>query len=200
MSFTHGRLAADMLKELKRSDWLPPFNTSSMRKVTEEITALHDEIVRIIEGLKAQGIEGQIGDASVSCALVIQNAAILRNKRCLLAYMNHRMNVVKNLRWETGNVIPPELKNLLDNREVAFFSAYDKNVTAYMQMCGVDLMADMQPPKELMIEVRVLEDCGEIMTETGVINLTKNSTHFVRRADVEHLIRQNMLRQIETER
>ena len=38
------------------------------------------------------------------------------------------------------------------------------------------------------------------MTETGVINLTKNSTHFVRRADVEHLIRQNMLRQIETER
>ena len=67
-------------------------------------------------------------------------------------------------------------------------------------MCGVDLFADMQPPKDLMIEVRALEDCGEIMTETGAINLTKNSTHFVRRADVQHLIRQNMLRQIETER
>ena len=200
MSFTHGRKAEDMLRELQRSDWLPPFNTSAMRHVIEEVTALHEEIVRIIEGLRAQGIEGHIGDASVSCSLVIQNASILRNKRCLLAYLHHRMNVIKNLRWETGNVIPEELKPLLDKREVSFFSDYDRCVSDYMQQVGVDLFSDMQPPKELKIEVRVLEDCGEIMTETGVINLTKNSTHFVRRADVQHLIKQNMLRHIESER
>ena len=54
----------------------------------------------------------------------------------------------------------------------------------------------MQPPKDLYVEVRVLKGCGEIMTENGVVNLEVNSTHFLRRADVEHLIRQGLLQQL----
>ncbi|OMH85320.1 DNA replication complex GINS protein PSF1 [Zancudomyces culisetae] len=45
-----------------------------------------------------------------------------------------------------------------------------------------------KPPVELFIEVRVLRECGEIMTEFGVINLQENSQHYVRRSDVETLI------------
>ena len=54
----------------------------------------------------------------------------------------------------------------------------------------------MQPPKDLYIEVRVLKDCGEIFTENGPVNLEINSTHFLRRVDVESLIRQGMLVQV----
>lgn len=54
----------------------------------------------------------------------------------------------------------------------------------------------MQPPKDLYVEVRVLRDCGEIMTENGLVNLEANSTHFLRRVDVEQLIRQGLLEQI----
>lgn len=54
----------------------------------------------------------------------------------------------------------------------------------------------MQPPKDLYIEVRVLRDCGEVMTENGLVHLEANSTHFLRRADVEQLIRQGLLEQI----
>lgn len=46
------------------------------------------------------------------------------------------------------------------------------------------------------MEVRVLRDCGEIMTESGIVNLEVNSTHFLRRVDVEQLIRQGLLEQI----
>ena len=36
-------------------------------------------------------------------------------------------------------------------------------------------MQDLAPPKELYIEVRVLEDVGEIATEEGSVNLEKDT-------------------------
>lgn len=57
-------------------------------------------------------------------------------------------------------------------------------------------LQDSKPPKDLYVEVRVLRDCGEIMTESGIVNLEANSTHFLRRVDVEQLIRQGLLEQI----
>ena len=57
-------------------------------------------------------------------------------------------------------------------------------------------LQDLQPPKDLYIEVRVVVDCGEIMTDTGSVNLEAGTVHFLRRSDVEHLIRQGMLEQM----
>lgn len=57
-------------------------------------------------------------------------------------------------------------------------------------------LQDSKPPKDLFVEVRVLRDCGEVMTENGAVNLEANSTHFLRRVDVEQLIRQGLLEQI----
>lgn len=47
------------------------------------------------------------------------------------------------------------------------------------------------------MEIRVLRDCGEVVTDTGVVNLELNTTHYLRRADVDHLIRQGLLEQID---
>jgi hypothetical protein len=62
-------------------------------------------------------------------------------------------------------------------------------------MCAVvdqqaTTLQDEQPPKETFIEVRCEDDVGEIQTMDGPLQLTKSSIHFVRRADVEQLIRQ----------
>lgn len=56
---------------------------------------------------------------------------------------------------------------------------------------------DQKPPKDLFIEVKVLQDYGRVMTDQGEINLRKNSVHFVRRHDVELLIRQGVVEQRE---
>jgi hypothetical protein len=32
---------------------------------------------------------------------------------------------------------------------------------------NLDLASDMEPPKELLIQIKVLEDCGEILTDAG---------------------------------
>lgn len=170
-----------------------------------------------------------------------------------------RTEKIKNLRWETGTIIPATLapkyvlctvcvatylhaylsvllcllcggalhdRISLCQREVQFFQSYDQLLTDYMTdfeidlsavrstltscLCGMacDLYAhmklavalvflqDSKPPKDLYVEVRVLRDCGEIMTESGIVNLEANSTHFLRRVDVEQFIRQGLLEQI----
>ena len=45
---------------------------------------------------------------------------------------------------------------------------------------------DLEPPKDLFVEIRVLSDCGEIVTSDGnIIHLEQNTTHLLRRADVK---------------
>ncbi len=82
---------------------------------------------------------------------------------------------------------------------MAFFGAYDRCLGNYMRSFPeLDLTTDLHPPKDLFIEVRVLQDCGEIMTDNGAVTLEKNSTHFLRRTDVEPFIRQGMLAQLDS--
>jgi GINS complex subunit 1 len=48
----------------------------------------------------------------------------------------------------------------------------------------------MVPPKDPYIQVRVLEDIGEVSLGDHSVSLTKNSLHFLRRTDAEQFISQ----------
>lgn len=52
----------------------------------------------------------------------------------------------------------------------------------------IDLMGSLEPPKEVLLEIRVLRDCGEIMTESGPIRLETGSQLYVRKTDVSQLL------------
>jgi GINS complex subunit 1 len=59
---------------------------------------------------------------------------------------------------------------------------------------------DLEPPKNLFIEIRVLEDCGELVTADGtVIKLDRGATEYVKKNDVEHLIKQGFVVPTETQ-
>ena len=50
------------------------------------------------------------------------------------------------------------------------------------------------PPKGLFVEVRVLEDVGQIVTDSGnVLELEKNTTHFMRRSEAEPFLKKGLL-------
>jgi len=52
----------------------------------------------------------------------------------------------------------------------------------------------MEPPRNIFIEVRILENCGEIVDSDGnAIVLEKNSIQYLKKTDVEHLIRQGKM-------
>ncbi|KAF4029665.1 GINS complex protein [Phytophthora infestans] len=184
--------AKELVRELQRSDWLPPYNEDLVRQVVEESGVLGEEIERKMATFKDNLTE----NTYVACGLVVNHQCLLRNKRCLIAYLHHRIEKIKALRWETGTIMPAQLAQNLCQREVQFFNQYDQLLTDYMADFELDLSADMKPPKDLYVEVRVLRDCGEVMTESGLVNLEAHSQHFLRRVDVEQLIRQGLLEQI----
>ncbi len=59
------------------------------------------------------------------------------------------------------------------------------------------LSQDQEPPRDLHVEVRVLEDCGELMTDLGAVRLERDTTHYLRRVDVAQHIRRGDLQQTE---
>lgn len=65
-----------------------------------------------------------------------------------------------------------------------------------MTSTGVTITDDLEPPKSTKITVRVLADVGEWSTEDGFVGLSKDTVHHVSRSDVQHLIRQGLLKQI----
>ena len=80
-----------------------------------------------------------------------------------------RAMTLKRLRWELGPVVPDDIRNNMGQHEKEFMSNYDKILMDYTEEVGVDVLSNLTPPKELMVEVRVLQECGEIMTETGSV-------------------------------
>lgn len=53
----------------------------------------------------------------------------------------------------------------------------------------MDVTTSMEPPKQLYLEVRVLEDLGDVMLESGqVVSLVKDTVMTLRWSDAERLI------------
>ena len=102
-----------------------------------------------------------------------RHAGIDRNKRCLLAYLNSRMEKMREMRWQFGAVLPEEIKLNLSEPELEYFSKYNRHLATYMRAVGTDLTSDMYPPKSLYVEVRVKEDHGEVETADGEVVLLK---------------------------
>ena len=184
-----GEKALELVKECARSqDMLGPYNEDKVRSVLQEIHDLHE----------ANREEVAKEDRSTS-AIMLRHAALERDKRCLLAYLNHRAEKIREMRWQFGAMLPPDVKANLCEPEQKFFGQYNRNLADYMRSVGVDLMTDQTAPKSLYVEVRCVEDYGELETEDGaIILLKKNTQHFLPRAECEQLIRQGILEHVPT--
>ena len=190
-----GLKARRLLHEVKGSDFLPIYSEDGVKAVHKEIAELHQEIQDTLAARR----EGEALPLSVKIGLSVHGTALWRNKRCLLAYARYRADKVSQLRWETGTAIPEALRPNLSPLEVAYFNEYDKLLTDYQQEVELDLTADLTPPRNLLIEVRALVDCGETFTDNGLVRLDKGSSHLLRRSDVEYLIRQGKLEHLDSE-
>ena len=62
---------------------------------------------------------------------------------------------------------------------------------------SIDLTVDFNPPKDIFIEVRVNKDYGTVvLPESGEVRLMKNTTHFLRRTEVDHLIKRGIMSEV----
>lgn len=190
-----GEKVLELLRELKRTreGKLPPYNEDAVRQILEEMTSLFEQ-----NQLEVRATTD--GEEGLFAGIQLRHACLERNQRCLLAYVHNRMSRIKDYRWEVGSVLPVDFKLNLCDQELQWFNRYNRSLASYMRSlggAGFDLTQYTKPPKSLYIEVRSLEDYGDFETEDGVVvQLTKNSQHYLLRSQCEHLIRQGILEHI----
>ena len=94
-------------------------------------------------------------------------------------------------------ITKPFSKHLLLFRVAAVLRRHKPNDGIDSLVTAGDLTIDQDPPKSLLIEVRCVQDHGELETDDGtVIMLKKNTQHFLPRSQVEPLIRQGILQHV----
>lgn len=203
----YGNRAKELLLEVKRSDFIPPYNDALVRDSLTEIQLHYDEITDQVNAVeKANPAQDGKPPQGLKPSLLLHRDAIMRNKRCLLAYHKFRLDKLQRWRWDSGAALPSHVRNLMSEAEVDFYSGYDKLISRFNESIGeispgFDLNANMQPPEEDLVEVRVVKaGLGSIITEYyGEVALELGTTHFLNRGDVEHLIRQGALQQLISE-
>ncbi|KAL1877077.1 hypothetical protein VTK73DRAFT_8885 [Phialemonium thermophilum] len=211
----YGDLGNKLVQQAKRTQnlaHLPPYQTELVRGVTREVRDLHKDVNRLLEPF--QGSFDPAVEQAIACTLLVNHLAMRRNKRCLLAYHRTRTDKLEDLVWNGADVLDLSDQQLRKTSGGASLSKFEKDagssslspqeeeyvrqygdlLAAYKgQWTDIDLTGSLEPPRDLFIDVRVLKDAGEIQTEYGAINLTKNSQFYVRQGDVERLIAQGYL-------
>ncbi|CBF75655.1 hypothetical protein AN3666.2 [Aspergillus nidulans FGSC A4] len=221
----YGELGNKLVQHAKRTQslaHLPPYQTELVRTVAREVRDLDRDLAHLLAPFEGSFNPSQ--EPAVACALLVDHLCIRRNKRCLLAYHRVRTEKLEELCWKGIDVLEHQQataagddggqmggqnsestgaqgtsgnESSLSPEEEEYFREYSDMLATYKgQWTDIDLTGSLEPPKDLFIDVRVLKDAGEIQTEYGVINLTKNSQLYVRHGDVERLIAQGFLEQL----
>ncbi|KAJ4819649.1 DNA replication complex GINS protein PSF1 [Rhynchospora pubera] len=185
----YARRAAQLLQELSSCEegQLPPYNGDKFDQVIRECEEHSRQFQSLI---RDKDIETKNEDHYGS---FIHHLSIIRNKRCLMAYMYKRAEVIQSYRWNVGRVLPREIQDKLNFSEQEYFKDYCGVIDSYMKDLDLDLTVDMVPPKDPYIRVRVLSEIGEVSLGDHAVSLTKDSFHFLRRTDAETFISQGLM-------
>uniref|UniRef100_A0A672K213 DNA replication complex GINS protein PSF1 n=1 Tax=Sinocyclocheilus grahami TaxID=75366 RepID=A0A672K213_SINGR len=97
------------------------------------------------------------GKSELIPSIKFRHSCLLRNQRCIAAYLYDRLLRIRALRWEYGSVLPTAIRFHMCAEEMEWFNQYKKSLATYMRSIGgeegLDITQDMKPPKSLYIQV-----------------------------------------------
>ena len=129
----------ELLLDLQRSDFLPPWDEEAVRTLTNEMEDMYLKL------RKADDEYRSFDEASADTAKAYYGLCIMRNRRYLFSYVLNRLKKVSHLRWEIGTVIPETISHdILSVRENLFFSKYSDIVSEYIQNIDIDLCSALE--------------------------------------------------------
>ncbi|CAL9136114.1 unnamed protein product [Musa textilis] len=193
-----GRSASQLLKEQAscESGQLTVFNNEAFDRVIKECDEHHLQLESLFRKLMEQNLDVRTTTNGEHLGAFIHHHSLLRNKRCLMAYMQNRSEIVRSLRWQLGPVLPEEIKAKMSYSEEVYFVDHSNAIESYMSEMDVDLTVDMVPPKSPSVQVKVLDDIGDVCLGDHSISLTKDSLHSLRRTDAEPFISQGLMEEL----
>ncbi|KAJ3313640.1 DNA replication protein psf1 [Boothiomyces sp. JEL0838] len=108
-------------------------------------------------------------------------SVVKKNKQIVLVAQRQKLDKICKLIWNGVNVSSPS--------EQVFINEYKQLVRDLKGLyLDIDLNQGDEPPKNIFVEVRVVKECGEIMTEMGVLPLRLGTQYYLKKAEVQDLI------------
>lgn len=197
-----GAKGASLVLDIAQSEkgTIPPYNDETVRAVVEESQEHHRSILKLIGDIQRSGASLEEAKPDDAASILVHHQAVLRNKRALLVYLNERMSRVRALRWEVGTALPEVVGENMSPSERSFFTQYSALVNKYQGRrggVGLNLTLDPTPPRDHKVQVRVLEDYGEIVTRDGTVDLSRNTVHLLWRDEAQPLITEGVLEKLD---
>jgi GINS complex subunit 1 len=173
----YGDKALKLVKECIRTSEppiVPPYSQDEVRQIVAEIKTL------------CRSISPKERSASA-----LLDLAIRRSKRCVLVYQRTRLDRIRDFWWDAGASTATVLNENVgtSQHETLFLKEYAKMVMQYKgNFMDIDLGQSLDPPRNIFVEIRVVLDCGQRMSDYGPIVLLVGTQHFIKRQIVEDLI------------
>lgn len=182
------RQQAQHAKRTQALSNLPPYQPEIVRAVAREVRELDKDASETLAPF--EGSFNPSTDPATAFSLLVDHLCMRRNKRCLLAYHRVRADKLERLCWDGQDVleqqqqgshettqaqtnnaaVEPRNASSLSPEEEEYMRQYGDLLAAFKgQWTDVDLMGSLEPPKDLFIDVRVLKNAGEILTEYGSV-------------------------------
>ena len=205
----------DLLLELHRNkDRLPPYNTKLVRACFQDLQDSVQELQHQVRAASSSvaGSGGGGGEQqqpqyqqeeeegggkkpsmSTRPSILHQNERIQRQKRYLLAYHRHRMELLKEQQHPGagGTSTGGGGGGAANAQEVEFQNDYRELRALYAEQV---FELDAVPPTSHMVQVRVLRDMQQVVLESGrAVTFTKGSWLYLPRADVLEFLRDGTL-------
>eukprot|EP01080_Neovahlkampfia_damariscottae_P011902 gene11902-5308_t len=182
--------ALDLIKEMKITNNLTPYKEIVIENVVNELNKIYQVIV---DNIKNEEYEND--DPFLACNLVTHHFTFLKLKQIVLTYLNERLINLRKMRWEIGQIPEYYLENCSES-EIKYVEKYDKLLSKYSRNVGINISHDMDPPKDIFLEIRATKDIGKFETENGTLNISKNLVYYLKRKDAENLIKQGFAKLI----
>ncbi|KAI4355723.1 hypothetical protein L6164_004470 [Bauhinia variegata] len=196
----YGRRATQLVKEFASAEkgQLTAFNSDQFEQVIAECSQHHLELQSLIRKMQEEGLDVQTTRNADHYGALIHHLSLVRNKRCLMAYMYNRAEIIRSLLWKIGPVLPLEIEEKLCHLEEEYFKKHSTALKSYMSKLELDLTVDMVPPKDPYIQVRVLDDIGEgiVLSDDKTANFARHSMHFLKRTDAEQFISRGLMEEL----
>ena len=199
-----------LLGQLKTNPGIAPFDTKLVNEVIAEISELHSLISHIKESANEAKIakkaaksedEDRLSDSeeedeeqmAYKSSVMLLEAAAFRNRRAVLAYIKNRVDRIVDYRFDEGKNLDKEMQLKLSNSEKTYLKELNSNLAEYFGSTQVDVTANIAPTTSLMVQVKGLKDCDELVLDTGSLSIRKGEYYFIHRNDAEQLVRQGLV-------
>uniref|UniRef100_A0A5B7BPF4 Putative GINS complex, subunit Psf1 n=1 Tax=Davidia involucrata TaxID=16924 RepID=A0A5B7BPF4_DAVIN len=194
----YGKKACELVKEFSSSEpgQLAAFNTNLFAQVNEECNFHFLQLQSLLSKVQGEGSDSQTTKDADHFGALIHHLSLVRNKRCLMAYVYNRAEVIRSLGWTIEPPLPEEIQEKLSSSEKEYSKNHSATIKSYRSELDLDLAVDMVPPKDPYIKVRVLDDIGTVALSDQIANLARHAILFLRRTDAETYISQGLMEEL----